>query len=190
MDAYFSAFDVPSTQNSVHPHAQSSERAFTRLELAAVLAAALLLAALALPVLANTKPRADRVTCLNNLRLIGRAEHIWANDHNDSLPWRVDVSEGGTQHTGGLQNNAWFNYGKMSNELATPTILACPSDPSVRVARNFSNSPAGFFNPGLRNNAVSYFIGLDTYVTSPYFQLTTASGGLAGDRNLQVDAVN
>jgi len=68
--------------------------------------------------------------------------------------------------------------------------LACPSDPSVRVARNFSNSPAGFFNPGLRNNAVSYFIGLDTYVTSPYFQLTTASGGLAGDRNLQVDAVN
>src|SRR2546426_2437957 len=118
MDAYFSAFEVPSTQNPVHPRAQPSERAFTRLELAALLAAVLLLAVVALPVLANTKPRADRVTCFNNLRLIGRAEHIWANDHNDALPWRTDVSDGGTQRTGGLQNNTWFNYGKMANELA------------------------------------------------------------------------
>src|SRR2546428_6089334 len=129
--------DVIAISRAGCSHAEPSERAFTRLELAAVLAAVLLLALVAIPALANTKPRADRVTCVNNLRLIGRAEHIWANEHNDALPWWVDVNEGGTQHTGGLQNNVWFNYGMMTNELGTPSILACPGDTKVKVARNF-----------------------------------------------------
>src|SRR5437867_4275064 len=100
-----------------------SSHGFSRTELGAVLGVLVLLAAVAVPLLANTKPRSDRVTCANNLRLIGHAEHLWANDHRDQMPWRVDVIEGGTQHTG-LQNSAWFNYGMMTNELETPTILA------------------------------------------------------------------
>src|SRR5262245_8206916 len=77
--------------------APRADRAFTRLELVAVVCALALLAAVAVPVLAHTKPRADRLTCLNNLRLVGRAEHLWASDHRDQMPWRVDMSEGGTQ---------------------------------------------------------------------------------------------
>src|SRR5438552_1674226 len=138
-------------------------RAFARLELVAVLTALCLLSLVVLPVLANTKPRGDRVTCLNNLRRIGGAEHLWANDHSEQMPWWVTVDEGGTRGTN-LQNNAWFNYGMMTNELGTPTILACPSDTETRVAHDFSLLADGFFHPANKNNSVSYFIGLDSFM--------------------------
>src|SRR6185369_16549909 len=142
-----------------------SEAAFTRWELVALMAALFLLSVVVVPGVANTKPRADRVTCINNLRMIGRAEHLWANDHRDQTPWRVDTSEGGTQHNP-QQNSSYVNYGVMSNELVTPIILACPSDDTAKPARTFSSSPAdGFFNLNYRNRAVSYFIGLDSFLT-------------------------
>jgi competence protein ComGC len=168
-----------------------SEAAFTRWELVALMAALFLLSLVAVPGLANTKPRGDRVTCINNLRMIGRAEHLWANDHRDQMPWRVDISEGGTQHNP-LQNNSFVNYGVMSNELVTPIILACPSDDTAKPARTFSSSPAdGFFNPNYRNRAISYFIGLDSFLTEPETASQSAFvAALAGDRNLQVDAIN
>lgn len=164
--------------------------AFTRLELLSVLSALFLLALVAIPVVANTKPRADRVTCVNNLRLVGRACDMWANDHSDRTPWWIDPLEGGTyRHQ--FQNNAWFNYAAMSNELATPMILACPSDDKVRVASDFSAHPnGGFLNGAYRNNAVSYFIGLHASCFSvPVASFSTASTALAGDRNLRVDQV-
>ena len=82
----------------------------------------------------------------------------------------------------------------MSNELATPTILACPSDANTKVARDFSSSPAiGFFALGNRNGSVSYFIGLDSFLTQlpvslPYGGPIQAA--LGGDRNLHVDYLN
>jgi len=163
-------------------------RAFTRLELVAVLTALSLLSLVVLPVLANTKPRGDRMTCLNNLRRVGQAEHLWASDHNEQMPWWVAVSDGGTRGTN-LQNNAWYNYGMMTNELATPTILTCPSDTETRVAHDFSSLADGFFHPGNKNNAVSYFIGLDSFMmeVSPYYNQTTgrlSNKALSGDRNL------
>jgi competence protein ComGC len=168
---------------------QKSAQAFTRLELVAILSTLVLLAVVVLPVLANTKPRADRLTCLNNLRLIGRAAHLWANDHRDQMPWRIDIGEGGTQRDV-RQNNSYFNYAAMSNELATATILACPSDGSTKTARTFSSSPVdGLLHPSYRNSAVSYFIGLDSFVTEGILYVAYAAA-LAGDRNLRVDGVN
>lgn len=178
----------PSTINSP----TTNQTAFTRLELLAVFSVLLLMAAVALPLLASTKPRADRVGCINNLRLVGRAEQAWATDHRDQMPWRTDMSEGGTQHDP-LQNNSWRNYGVMSNELATPAILACPSDESTKVARTFSSSPTdGFFSLNYQSKAVSYFIGLDTFLTAglPYVSPAGIAAGLGGDRNLQVDSYN
>jgi hypothetical protein len=166
-------------------------RAFTRLELAATVTALFLLSLVVLPVLANTKPRADRVTCVNNLRLLGRAEHIWATDHEDQMPWWVDESEGGARWSI-LRNNAWFNYGVMTNELGTPTILACPSDAGTRPARDFSSVAGGFFHPGNKNNSVSYFIGLHSFLTDVRWSSGYAQGviqkALAGDRNLRPDS--
>lgn len=155
-----------------------SPEAFTRLELAAVLAALTLLAAVAWPVLAQTKPRAQRVTCANNLAWIGRAVHQWGSEHGDRAPVRVPTAEGGAnQHP--YDGQIWFHFSLMSNELVTPKILACPSDPVARPARDFTSDPwGGFMNASYRNNAVSYMLGLDAFFDFP-------NAILAGDRNLE-----
>jgi len=107
------------------------------------------------------------------------------------MPWRVDTTEGGTQHNP-LQNNSWLNYAVMSNELVTPILLACPSDGSTKAARNFSSNPVdGFLSLNFRNNAVSYFIGLDSFLTDAWpATVGVMTAALAGDRNLQVDQLN
>jgi len=57
--------------------------AFTRLDLAMVLAALGLLSGIAWPVLAGNKQRSEQVSCLGNLRQIGRAVQLWGSDHDD-----------------------------------------------------------------------------------------------------------
>ena len=69
-----------------------SEKAFTRLELVVVLAVLSLLAAVTWPALAVSAGRSERVTCINNLRQIGRAFQMWGNDHGGQRPWRVPVA--------------------------------------------------------------------------------------------------
>jgi type II secretory pathway pseudopilin PulG len=167
-------------------------RGFTRVELVMTLTALALLALIVLPVLGNTKPRADRVTCANNLRRIGQALQLWASDHFDQDHWRTDVRDGGTYYDPShppsslpaglaLRNNAWFEFVWISNELRTPKILACPSD-TRRVATEFTFNPdGGFLYVRYQDAAVSYFLGLDAY-------LRESRSILAGDRNIRPDA--
>ncbi len=165
----------------------SSERAFTRLELVVGLLTLGLLAAIALPGLALSRVRSEQVNCASNLRQVGHAAHVWANDHGDRTPWVTPESEGGTRGTANLfKPNPWFQIGAMSNELATPKILICPSDQvggPRKMANDFSSGPGGFFNTGYRNNALSYTIGLHAV-----FELSRTI--LSGDRNLRYDVIN
>ncbi|HTI71101.1 MAG TPA: DUF4190 domain-containing protein [Candidatus Limnocylindria bacterium] len=66
-------------------------------------------AGMLLPALAKAKERAQRVACVNNLKNIGLAVRIWSTDHGDKMP------------VGFLQ---------ITNELTSPKILICPSDPT------------------------------------------------------------
>src|SRR5712692_3742062 len=117
----------------------ASECAFTRLELAVVLAVLGVLAGIALPGLAVSRVRSEQVNCASNLRQVGHAAHLWANDHGDRTPWVTPESEGGTRgSTSTLKQNAWFQIGWMSNELATPKILICPGD-QVGAPRKMAN---------------------------------------------------
>jgi prepilin-type processing-associated H-X9-DG protein len=167
-----------------------AEIAFTRLELLAVLATLALFAGVALPVLANTKARSQRLTCFANLRQIGHALQVWGNEHANRTPWRTDVSEGGTFHSSTpLRNNAWFQFAWMSNELGTPKILVCPADQNVGnsrvIASNWSTSDfrGGYATIGFRDRASSYTIGLDAFFDQP-------RSILSGDRNVQTDGIN
>ncbi len=140
-----------------------SQAAFTRLELAAVLCALSLLALLALPVLAGSRPAASRATCVNNLSRIGQGFSMWANEHAERYPWQVQADPGA--HTLHFPDY----YRAVSNEFVTTRILVCPVDPARTVASSFAML-------GFGTTSISYMLA------HPFAQEGRAI--LSGDRNL------
>lgn len=92
---------------------------FTLIELLVVVAIVGILASLLLPVLSRAKEAGRRASCLNNLRQLGVASGLYANDSNGQLPWFLNwlFTKPGDLTTGRL-----FPY------LKTKTVYLCPTD--------------------------------------------------------------
>lgn len=156
-----------SPQRGIRRRQHAGSLAFTRLELVVITAALMLLMLVALPMTAGISTRADRVACVNNLRLIGRAYNIWANEHNDTFPWQNawvpnDPANSGT-YGHPFHEQLWFQLFCLSNELKSPAFLSCPGDqrPAIKTATTWDKNPqGGFLNGSYQNNAVSYLLNL------------------------------
>ena len=159
---------------------RKKSQAFTRVELLAVMVVLCLLGALALPLFGTTRQDSDRAGCASNLREMGRAMLLWAGDHGERIPWWTPTTEGGTR-VNPKAGNAWFEWATLTNELAAARVLACPADTGVRVATGFDSSSTGFFNTGMRANALSYVVSLHAMLEYP-------KGLLSADRNLRFDS--
>jgi hypothetical protein len=97
-----------------------------------------ILAGMLLPALAKAKYRAQTINCVSNLKQVGLAALMYANDNKGVLP---------------------RDFASMSNELSSPTVLICPSDSSRQHAVNWTQfSPANvsyeFLTPGAKADDV------------------------------------
>jgi prepilin-type N-terminal cleavage/methylation domain-containing protein len=150
---------------------------FSLIELLLVLAIIGILAALLLPALTQGQARARQIQCLTQLREDGIAFHSFAHDHNGKFPMAVPASAGGTLELSDsayrLTGEFYFSYRHfqaLSNELVTPKLVVCPAD-KRSAATNFA---------ALRNDNLSYFVGLNADMAKP-------ASILAGDRNITND---
>ncbi len=156
------------------PGSTPSRRAgFTLIELLVVIAIIAILAGLLLPTLARAKEKGRQIQCVSQLRQVGVAMHLFAQEHGDKYPCHVPPKDGGAL----TRPNAWEHFLALTNELVTPKVLLCPSDRERTAAVDFSASPGGFAYVTNQNRALSYFAGTHVY----YDKSQTI---LAGDRHI------
>jgi len=168
-----------SSQEKHLNRAACTNRGFTRVELLVVIAAMILLAIVA--TLRSSRPvvtasdgdtlRSQQITCENNLKQLGTAYRIWANDNGDRYPFTVPVGGGGWSNLLSTVNAGpycWTNFLLMAAEIGSSRVVACPDD---------TRQPAPGFGAFSNNTTLSYFVGVQASDSNP-------TSILSGDRNL------
>jgi type II secretory pathway pseudopilin PulG len=162
-------------------------RAFTKVELLAVLAVIAMAVLMMIPALQRARSKAERISCVSCFKNIGLGFRIFATDNQGFMPFQFSTNSPGTNNPisrpsfGGTREyaldpvSAWRHFAVITNELSTPKILHCRADRERTPARNFLE----FTN----NRFLSYTVGIS--VTKEQHPQSI----LASDRNLMVDGL-
>lgn len=154
---------------------QQRIQALTLIEVVVILSVITVVAVLLIPSLTASKLEGDLIQCNNNLKQVGLANRVWAEDHYHQYPLITTTNNNGSNEllwkkVPDAQLALW-NFTVMSNELSSPRVLHCPADRHTTVTRDFAN---------LGNGNISYFASLDATETYPQMILS-------GDASLAVN---
>ncbi|MDD2708754.1 MAG: prepilin-type N-terminal cleavage/methylation domain-containing protein [Verrucomicrobiae bacterium] len=112
---------------------------FTLIELLCVICIMSILAALLSPALKKTRDQAKQIVCVNNLRQLGDAAHLYANDNDGGLP--LGYVKDGSVYT--------YWYDRLFPYLKNGNIMRCPGlkkNTSGDTLEWITEYPAGKYN--------------------------------------------
>ena len=123
--------------------------AFTLIELLVVIAIIAILAALLLPALANTKNKANRISCTNNLKQLGLGLAMYADSNNDRLPPTLFNPE--NPPTPGPTPGPFESYFLFYGPMGRPADVKNPYNLAYLYTTKLITTPKTFYDPGLRH---------------------------------------
>jgi len=158
---------------------------FTLVELLVVIAIVAVLAALLLPVLSHTRAKAERTTCMNNLRQINLGVRMYSDESNDATP---------SPGPRGTVGRFYFGYKELMKNYVglkgvssqQDKLFACPVDifNADIFFTNRGSLPLRFIEQSLHDSPrfdySSYAFNGGDNITRHYGKITMPHPGLTG----------
>ncbi|WP_309386357.1 type II secretion system protein [Cerasicoccus frondis] len=137
----------------------STRKAFTLVELLAVVAIVGILSSIIIAVVGNVRQSADQTTCASNLRELQLASISYAAEQGYYVPSIINYEKG----NGSIDRVYWYNNPIFLDHLGSEKQLRCPTHEYLKsdspkagnfsYGINFTNLEGGWSEPGIKRTA-------------------------------------
>ena len=135
---------IPEPARFYHDASSPPSRGFTLIELLVVIAIIAILAGLLLPALSRAKEKSKQAYCMNNLRQMGIATFLYADDYQDRLPPPLYDPDQGI-----LPYNSYLLFG-WGGQVGRPAEAKLAVNLGLLYVGHYLPTPGIFYCPSLR----------------------------------------